>query len=253
MIAESFSVDGPAELDISAPAGSIIVEAGPPGRADVTIDTSRPEDWRISQTGDAITIGYERGGWVGGGRVVIRATVPHDSNLRVRSASADVRVSAPLRRATVSTASGDIRTGPAESVAVKTASGEVTLGAVAKDAAVKSASGDIHVAAVEGSTSISTASGDIVVDTASGPFKANSASGDVRVALYLGADFEANTMSGDIAVGLPAGRTVKLRAATLSGKVTIPEKQDGAPSSNPTGVSINAKSVSGDIRLSRIE
>lgn len=252
MIEETFSLDGPASVECSFPAGSLTVETGPPGSATVTVDTARPDAWRRSQTGDRISVVYERGFLSGGGRAQVRLTVPEGSSLNVTTASADVRSLVGLERVSISTASGNIDLTETGTVSIKTASGDVYVERVRNDLTVKSASGDVRAGHVEGATTITTASGDLNVEVAHGPLSATSASGDVRVARYLGDDVEASTMSGDLVLALPSGISVKLKAHTLSGKVHLPERrpaQDG--SARP--VSVRAKSVSGDIRIGRLD
>lgn len=252
MIEETFSLSGPASVECSFPAGSLTVESGPPGSASVTVDTARPDSWHLSQTGDQISIVHERGFLSGGGRAQIRVTVPGRSSLKLGTASADVRSSVGLDRVSVSTASGNVDLGEVGTVTIKTASGDVYIDRVQGDLTVKSASGDVRAGQVDGTVDITTASGDLNIEVAHGPLSVTSASGDVRVARYMGDDVEASTMSGDLVVALPAGISVTLKAHTLSGKVHLPQRR---PTQNGAGrpVSVRARSVSGDIRIERLD
>ncbi|MGA7272755.1 MAG: DUF4097 family beta strand repeat-containing protein [Acidimicrobiia bacterium] len=252
MIEETFSLTGPASVECSFAAGSLTVESGPPGSMSVTIDTTRPDSWRLSQTGDQISIVYERGFLSGGGRAQIRITVPAGSSLNLGTASADVRSSAGLDRVSISTASGNIDLSEVATVSIKTASGDVYIDRVRGDLNVKSASGDIRAGHVDGTTSITTASGDLSIEVAHGPLSVTTASGDVRVDRYMGDDVEASTMSGDLVVALPRGVSVTLKAHTLSGKVHLPQRRT-APKGGSRPVSVRAKSVSGDIRIKRLD
>lgn len=252
MIEQTFSVTDVADLEISVPTGSLTVESGPTGTVEVTVDTKNSEGWRLSQTGDSIFVGYERGTIGSGGRARVRVVAPEGSSLKVSTASGSVRAQLELNRVTVNTASGDVYLEDARSVAIKTASGDVVLGNVGDEITVRSASGDVRVSTVGGAAGLTTASGDISIERARGPLSVTSASGDLRLGVYLGDDLEAATMSGDLTVGLPAGRTVKLRANTLSGSVRLPERRPTESSSGPT-VSIGLKSVSGDLTIRRVE
>lgn len=252
MIEEIFTVDGIPDIEISASSGAVVVESGPPGTVDVTIDTRNPESWRVHQSGNSISITYERGIIGGGGRARVRVIAPDGSSVNANTASADVRALLELGRVTVATASGDVLLGDAGSVSVKTASGDITARKIGADLAARSASGDVRVESVGGDASVTTASGDLAVDEARGSLSASSASGDIRVSRYLGEDLEASAMSGDLNVGLPSGRTVKLNAKTLSGSVRLPERKPSSGTAGPT-VSIRLKSVSGDITIRRLD
>ncbi len=252
MIEETFSLTGPASVECSFPAGSLTIESGPPGSAAVSIDTARPDSWHVAQAGNQISIVYERGFLSGGGRAQIRMTVPERSSLKLGTASADVRASVDLDRVSVSTASGNVELVEAGTVSVKTASGDVYIERVRGDLTVKSASGDVRAGHLDGATNVTTASGDLNVEVARGPLSATSASGDVRVARYMGDDVEASTMSGDLVLALPSGISVKLKAHTLSGKVHLPDRRP-AQGGDARPVSVRAKSVSGDIRIKRLD
>lgn len=252
MIEEAFSVDGPAEIEISASSGSVTVETGPAGTVEVEVDTRQPEAWRVHQSGTTISVTYERGLIDRGGRARVRVVAPERSSVSAYTASADLRTMSYLTRASVATASGDIILAATNSASVKTASGDVTVGDVERDLTARSASGDVMARTVGGRASLTTVSGDVIAERVDGQLAVSTASGDVRIERYMGEDFEASTISGDVTVGLPSGRTVKLQAKTLSGSVRLPDRKQSTGGSGPE-VSLRLKSVSGDIRISRLE
>lgn len=252
MIKETFSVDGPAEIEISASSGSITVDAGAPGTVEVEVDTRESEAWRVHQSGTTISVTYERGLIDRGGRARVRVVAPERSTLNAYTASADVRAMLDLTRASVATASGDILLGNCDSASLKTASGDVTLGEVEGDLAARSASGDVKVRRIGGRASLTTVSGDVIADQVDGDLAVSTASGDVRVQRYLGDDLEASSISGDMAAGLPPGRTVKLQAKTLSGSVRLPDRKQSTDGKGPE-ISVRFKSVSGDLRITRTD
>ena len=253
MIERTFEVSGPADLDVSLSSGALTVESGPPGSVSVTVEAPTMEGWRLDQSGDSITVSYERALIGRGGRARIRVIAPERSSLKANSASADIRARLPLDRVAIATASGEVLLGDVGSLAVKTASGDVDVGVVSRDLAVRSASGDIHSVRVDGDASLTTASGDMHIETAAGAVSASSASGDLEVDVYLGEDIEAATMSGDVVVGLPPGRRVNLKANTLSGSVRLPERRTSGESAGGPTVDIGLKSVSGDLTIRRVE
>lgn len=252
MIKETFSVDAPAEIEIAASSGSVTVESGPPGTVEVEIDTRSPDGWRVLQSGSSVSARYERGLADRGGRARVRVVAPDGSSLSVQTASADVRALLTLERVSVATASGDVKLADSGTAAVKTASGDITVGEVERDLAARSASGDLVVPGVGGRASLTTVSGDLLVERVDGDLTASTASGDLRVRTFSGEDLEASSISGDLSIGIPSGRTVKLQAKTLSGSMRLPDRK---PSGGGSGreVSIRLKSVSGDIRISRAD
>jgi len=252
VIEQTYAVTGPADLDISLASGSLVMEAGAADSVTVVIDAQNTDGWRIHQSGDSITVSYERSLVGRGGRTRIRVIAPEMSSLKANSASADIRARLALGRAAINTASGEVLLGDVGSIAVKTASGDVSADSVEGDLSIRSASGDIRVSRVGGDVSLTTASGDVDLDHVEGSLSASSASGDIHVGAYRGDDLEAATMSGDVVVGLPGGRRVKLKANTLSGSVRLPDRRPGSDSSGPT-VEVSLKSVSGDLTIRRVE
>jgi DUF4097 and DUF4098 domain-containing protein YvlB len=253
VIERTFAVTGPAELDISVPSGSVLIERGGADQVEVYLETSDEPSWHVTQSGDTITVGHERFGFLRVSRARLRVTAPEGSSLHVATASATVRAPLRLGRVSASTASGDVHLEDVAELHVRTASGDVSVGKVDGDLTVKSASGDVRARSVAGRVSVTTASGDTSIEAAGGPLALSSASGDLRVGVYSGDDLEASTMSGDVAVGLVAGRRVKLSASTLSGSVRLPERRP-APADAHEGevVSVRLKSVSGDLTLRRV-
>lgn len=252
MIEHTFDTTGPADLDISLPSGTLVVEAGEPETVNITIDTIHAESWRVHHAGNAVSVWQERGMISRGGRARVRLVVPPGSSLKASTASADIRTEVDLDRVSVATASGEVSLRAASSLTVKSASGDIVVGSVGHELTVRTASGDVRVSTVGGNAALTTASGDLLVETAHGSLSGSTASGDLHVGAYLGDDVEVSTMSGDIAVGLPTGRRVRLKANTLSGSVRLPERRpdSGEPSSHT--VSVSLKSVSGDIIIRRL-
>lgn len=254
MIERTFATTGPVDLDVGVPAGSVTIEASGDNTVDVSVETSKPDEWIVSQTGDSIVVRHERsGGWPSGGRGRVRIALPQHSDVRVSTASADISLGVPTRTTRINTASGEVRITSAADLTVKTASGDVRVGDVTKDATIGSASGDLEARTVQGHVSASTASGDIRVEVIGSGLKANTASGDITVDRFEGSSVSAHSMSGDIVLGLPPGRSVELDASSVSGQVYLPENRSTGTGSAGTRVSIKVKTVSGDIRLHRTD
>ena len=250
-ISHEFTVGPKPALSVKIQSGRVDVTEGPPGRVSLEVSTKDPDMVEIHQSGDTIYVSDNRSGWVVRGNVRINAAVPVGCDLDVGSASADVIVDGEMGDLTCRTASGDVSFRVAHTVEIKTASGSVRGERVDDDLRVNSASGDIWVDRVGGRLTAALASGDVRTDEVGGDVRANSASGDLRIERFRGDEVTIKSVSGDLVIGFPKGITLDAELNTLSGTVHVPSKSEGG---QPTGerrrVRLNAKTVSGDIRIS---
>jgi DUF4097 and DUF4098 domain-containing protein YvlB len=133
-----------------------------------------------------------------------------------------------------------------------TASGDLDAGTVAGSLNVKSASGDVSVHAVVGAASVNTVSGDARLGETQGLASVASVSGDVELdAVAAGARL--NSVSGDLHVAARRGLALWIDAQSVSGSVTsdLDVGGDEAAAEGGTQVELRARSVSGDIRITR--
>lgn len=265
-ITQQFSVGPGPSLHVKIQSGRVDVSEGPPGSIGIEIDTRDPDTLDIHQSGDTVFVSDNRSGWVVRGSVRISATVPPRTDVEIGSASADIYVDAEVGGLVVRTASGEVNFADAETLEVKTASGNVRGDRVDGDARINSASGDIWIGHVGGRFTAALASGDVRTDEVGGDLRANSASGDLRIDRFRGDEVTLKSVSGDLVIGFPRGTQLEADINTLSGDVqlpapTIPE----SPAPPPPGMSVesvgqpagrprrrvrfNAKTVSGDIRI----
>ena len=124
-------------------------------------------------------------------------------DLKVQTASGDLRCSSVAGRAVFTTASGDIEVGAAAGqVEVKATSGDVRLGELAHGARVTNVSGDVRVLAIdEGRLHVRSVSGNVVVGVVTRGGPARRRRDDV----------------GRDALGHPAGRQAGIGAARTRG------------------------------------
>lgn len=251
---QEFTVGTAASLSIKIQAGRVDVTEGRPGMITLEVNTREPESIEIVQTGDSVYVSDNRSGWVVRGSVRITATVPPGTDLEVGSASADVHADAELRSFICRTASGDVSFRSADTLEVKTASGSVRGDRVDGDVRVNSASGDVWIQRIGGRMTAALASGDVRTEEVGGDLRANSASGDLRIDRFRGDDVTIKSVSGDLVIGFPKGIRLDAEVTTLSGHVHLPpasEQHGAVPVEGPKRrVRLNAKTVSGDIRIS---
>jgi len=224
----------PVDLRVRIPAGDIAVSAAATQATTVALDGS---DRTLAATrvqfedGTLSIIVPDQSGLFSDGSVDVVVELPEGSSCRVHTASADVRCTGELAALDVHTASGDVS---AERVSgharVDTASGDVSLGTAA-EAEVESASGDVRIGQVSGGVAVRTASGDVQIEAASGPRT------------------DVNAASGDISVGVAPGIGVYLELSSLSG--TVSSELEPGEESGGTDMTLQCRTISGDVRVSR--
>jgi hypothetical protein len=212
-----FPASDPVDLQVRVLEGDITVSAVATQAATVTIDGDDEEflpGTRVEfDDGKLSVVGGGPFG-LGRGSHSIRAELPEGSSCLVDITSGDVRCTGRLGALDVHTISGDVRAEHVSGLArVDTASGEVSIGR---------------------------ADGDLSVRTASG---------DVRVAAASGAEADVKSASGDIRVAVAPGTGVYLDLSSMSG--TVSSELEPAEDSGAAGLTLNCRSISGDVVVSR--
>lgn len=227
---------------------------------------------RVDQSGDRISVLLPKHkGSFFGRRGEVRATIrlPHESSMRVDTASADIEGRGRFGRVEVSTgsgdieldqiASGDLKTGSGEvevervldSIKVKTGSGDIKLGPVDGSVDLIAGSGDVELERVAQTTKIKTGSGDIEVGDCGRRTDVLAGSGDVVVRRVTEGEFKAKTGSGDISVGVADGTAAYLDIQTVTGDVTSELDATDAPVDEAPTAQIQVISGTGDVVLRR--
>ena len=268
---QSFEVSGPVELDVRLASGEIEVELVE-GATRVELELIAHDD-ESQQLVDAtrvelhdhqdrpqvvVDVPQRRGGFNFGllfGRqgITCRLRAPERSGLAVRSRSADVTARGTLGGADVQTASGDVRLEDVDGgLNVKSASGDISAREVTSGVNVQTASGDISLDAARGPVNVQTASGDLRIGEAWDNVNASTVSGDQLHEAVLQGTIAAHSVSGDVHIGVRRGSKVFLDCNTVSGDTRSElELTAEAPSGDGPLVEIRAKTVSGDIRITR--
>jgi DUF4097 and DUF4098 domain-containing protein YvlB len=97
------------------------------------------------------------------------------------------------------------------------------------------------------------ASGNVRCAGAGTSTKIRTASGSVRLGVEVPSDISVRTVSGNVAVTVAKGLEVDVDASSISGRLTSTMPLDGASgtsTSSKDSVLINAKTVSGDVKVS---
>lgn len=271
-----FDTPGPVRLDLELPFGRIDVDTADDsththvdieGSGDIQdlIDTATVEA-RPRGAGHEVRVEVRRrsGFFISlglGPDLRMRVTCPSDTELVVRTKSADVRGRGRLRSAEVKTASGDINldtvTGDTR---VKTASGGFALSEGHGLTHVQTASGDVAVHQAAGEVTVQAVSGDVWIKDAKQSVHVNTVSGDQRIDAVVEGSVETQAVSGDITVGVRRGSRVYVDANTISGSTNSElnltdapvddTSSDGGDDEGPM-VEVRAKTVSGDVSILR--
>ncbi|MEV0650515.1 DUF4097 family beta strand repeat-containing protein [Phytomonospora sp. NPDC050363] len=183
-------------------------------------------------------------------RITVR--VPVGSNVRAKSASADVTLRGRAGKVTITAASGSIHVAEAGEVNANSGSGDVKI--VSSDGHVhaNTASGDVEIDRASGEITARSASGDVRIGEARDSVSATTASGDVLVRQGLRGVYKIRTVSGEVSVGVAKGTGVWLDLSSTSGRTS----SDLAVGDTPVAVSspdlnLQVRTVSGDIEVVR--
>jgi hypothetical protein len=266
---KTFEVQGPVELDVRLASGDIEVDPSVEGTVDVEliahdeesqrlVDTARVE---ISQHGHRPTVvvdvpqrrGFALSDLFSRSGIECRIRCSHDSGLSVRTKSADILARGTLGALNVQTASGDIEVDRVSGgVNVKSASSDFGAREIGGGVNIQTASGDISIDIARGPVNVTSVSGDISIGEAYDNVNANSVSGDQEHSAVLQGTVAAHTVSGDVLIGVRRGSRAFLDCTTVSGDTSSElELSSEAPAGDGPLVEVRAKTVSGDIRITR--
>jgi DUF4097 and DUF4098 domain-containing protein YvlB len=266
---KSFEVAGPAELEIRLASGDITVDAGSEGRVEVELTADDEEAQRLideatvelrEQNGSPQVIvdvpnkrGFSFGQMFGRQGITCRVRCPQGSGLSTKTKSADVVARGVFGGLNVQTASGDVEADRVTGgVNIKNASGDVKLREAGDGVSVQTASGDVDIEVVRGPLNVNSASGDVTVREAYDNVNVNTVSGDQDHGAVMRGTVSAHAVSGDVSIAVRRGSKVFLDCNTVSGDTRSDLELSGeVPAGDGPLVEIRAKTVSGDIRITR--
>jgi hypothetical protein len=253
---KTFQVTSPARLDLSNIRGSVEIHPGGADQVQVTVvkhtesGDAQSTEIELSQAADGCVKAathFPDGWWLWllGSRpcrVDYLVKVPQGGLLKLKGVENSVLVDGLEGQFDLTSVSGDLTlrnlTGP---LRINTVSGDVSAKKLSGAFELVTVSGDLDATDVQqASISAKTVSGDLAVQTtlSDGPYRFDSVSGDVRLQLPAEARFSVrlSTISGDISSTFPAtnfSRSYGSQAVDIQGG----------------GVTIDAKSVSGNLQL----
>ena len=269
-----FETHRPVNLYVEIGKGSVKVLATDTTESHVEVSGRDADEVRVDQAGDQISVVAPkmRTGFLSGdSRLDVTVTIPTDSDVvlrtgsaditvggtvgsgQVRSGSGEVRVDVFAGPALVETGSGDIRVDEARAeLRIKSGSGTVELGHAASAVAVSTGSGDVEIGTSAGPTVVKTGSGDLTVADARSDISMTTGSGDLVIRAAHRGRVTAKGASGDVRLGIPAGVPVWTDISTVSGEIRSNLNGAGQPQEGADHVEVRAKTVSGDVVLAEV-
>lgn len=265
---KSFDVQGPVELDVRLTSGDIEVDPTAEGRVEIELIAHDEESQRLVDNARIelsphghrptvlVDVPQKKGFSIsifGRSGIECRIRCPHDSGLSVRTKSADISTRGTIGGLNVQTASGDLDIDRVSGgVNVKSASSDFSAREVGGGVNIQTASGDIDLSVARGPINVTSVSGDISIGEAYDNVNANSVSGDQDHGAVMQGVVAAHSVSGDVTIAVRRGSKAFLDCTTVSGDTTSElELTSDAPAGNGPLVEIRAKTVSGDIRITR--
>lgn len=269
-----FETPSPVSLFVEIGKGAVEVQATDTTESSVEITGRDADQVSVDLTRNQLSViaPKQRTGFMAGDsslRVVV--TVPSQSELAIKTGSADITVTGVVGASQVRSGSGDVRiealSGPA---VVETGSGDIHIEDAQAELRIKSGSGDVTVTHAESAVSVSTGSGDVEIGSSNGPAVVKTGSGDLKVieadsdiSMATGSGdvvigtanrgrFTVKGASGDVHIGIPSGVPVWTDISTVSGEIRSSLTGAGEPQEGGDHVELRAKTVSGDIILTEV-
>jgi DUF4097 and DUF4098 domain-containing protein YvlB len=269
-----FETHEPIGLIVEIGKGRVRVHATDTDTTTVEVDGVDAEEVEVTLEGNSLRVLSPKrsGGLFGKDHDLdVEVTLPTDSNLAVKTGSADIEVDGRLAESRIKTGSGDVscdtfsgaasvETGSGDvdvseahaELRIKSGSGDVSVGSCVKELNVSTGSGDVEVGTANSRTVIKTGSGDLKVVTANADVALSTGSGDLIVGSARRGRVSAKGASSDVRIGIPAGTPVWADINTVTGKVRSNIESVGAPRDGQDHIELEARTVSGDIVLTQV-
>lgn len=256
MTEQRFRTPRPVGLYVEIGKGSVTVDAVDTSETYVVVSGRDADSVEVRQDGDQISVvaPRQRTGFFGSdSALTVNVTVPTDSDVSVKTGSADITVDGRVGTGQFKTGSGDISAAVlGGSTQVMSGSGDIRVGQAESALNVSTGSGDVQLGVNHGPVSVKTGSGDFAVDEAHEDVTLTSGSGDLWVRTAHRGRLTANSASGDLSIGIPAGIPVWTDIFTLTGEIRSDLVGAGQPADGADHVEVRAKTASGDIHLRQL-
>jgi DUF4097 and DUF4098 domain-containing protein YvlB len=203
--------------------------------------------------------------WSSGGSIDVTIELPAGSQVHGAAGVAEFQCDGRLGECRIKTGLGHIRVDQAETVRLKSGTGDISLDRATGDAEVTTASGDVRLRELDGSAVVKNSNGDTWVGVAGGDLRVNaangriavdlaragviakSANGDVRLGEIARGSVVLETQLGDLEVGIREGTAAWLDVSSTAGRVHNALDAADAPEPSADTVEVRARTTVGDV------
>jgi Putative adhesin len=204
-----------------------------------------------------------------GGSISVTIELPAGSSVHATGGLADFDCDGPLGECRIKTGLGRIRLDRAQTLTIKSGTGDISVDHVAGHADIRAGSGEVRVRELDataviknsngdtwvgdagGDLRVNAANGNIAVDVARATVGAKSANGDVRLGEVVRGSVVLETHLGDLEVGIPEGTAAWLDLRSTAGKVHNALDAADAPEPSTDTVEVRARTTVGDVVVRR--
>ena len=204
-----------------------------------------------------------------GGSISVTIELPAGSSVHGTGGLADFDCDGPLGECRIKTGLGRIRLDRVQTLAIKSATGDISVDHVAGHADIRAGSGEVRVRELDttaviknsngdtwvgdagGDLRVNAANGNVAVDLARATVGAKSANGDVRLGEVVRGSVVLETHLGDLEVGIREGTAAWLDLRSTAGKVHNGLDAADAPEPSTDTVEVRARTTVGDVVVRR--
>jgi hypothetical protein len=204
-----------------------------------------------------------------GGSISVTIALPAGSSLHATGGLTDFECDGPLDDCRIKTGLGRIQVARAQTLTIKSATGDISVDHVAGHADIRAGSGEVRVRELDttavirnangdtwigdagGDLRVNAANGNIDVDVARATVGAKAANGDVRLGEVMRGSVVLETRLGDLEVGIREGTAAWLDVRATAGKVHNALESAGAPEPSADTVEVRARTTVGDVVVRR--
>lgn len=267
MPTHTFPLDGPINLQVRIGHGSVTVDtADDLTEATVVIEAQKSADDLLAQTvvemrGRTLTVTSPRQGGIfelpvfgrrGGRGVDVQVRVPTGTAVKVATFTAPITINGRVGGADLAWGSADASVQHVDGdLRLRYGNGTAKADRVTGSVELRSGSGSAKFGEVDGELTVGCGSGDVEVRVAHGRVRSRCGSGSAVLREVHG-DVDVASGSGGVEIGLPAGVSAELDLHTGSGRVTSELPIEDKPRFAKGGISLRARTGSGDVRLFRV-
>ncbi|MFI6291074.1 DUF4097 family beta strand repeat-containing protein [Nonomuraea sp. NPDC050790] len=225
-------------------------------------------------------VGGRQGGWSLSGLVrmlsdwghsspAVTIEVPAGSHVQGEASGGDFRCVGRLGECRLRSDYGDIRLDEADTVRLRTGSGDITVDRVGGRAEITTDSGEVRVHEIGGGAAVSNDDGECYLGEVGGDLRLSGVHGDMRVErAHAGVEaktvygsvrigqvtrglVELTSTGGDLEVGIREGTAALLEVSTAQGRLVNALEPREGPGGFEETVEIRARSHDGDITIRR--